>query len=81
MTRAAPLHRLRRVRHVNDDDGVRRARLADADELLALHREVGEGDALWVDAGARELLGGWEGRVGSVTRRARAGSRCHFRLL
>ena len=59
----APLHRLQRVGHIDDDHAVRHTRLAHADELLALHREIGERDALRVDAGARELRMGRDGGV------------------
>ena len=41
--------------HVNDDDAVLRGGLADADVLLRLHGDVGEGDELRRDAQAGEL--------------------------
>ena len=66
--RRAPLHRLHGVGHVHDDDAVGHAGLAHADELLALHREIGERDALRVDARAREL-GEGRGRGRSVAPR------------
>ena len=52
------LHGRHWLGHVDDDDGVGRTSLAHADELLRLHREVGEGDVLRIDAGGGELQKG-----------------------
>lgn len=41
--------------HVDDDDAVLRRGLADADVLLRLHGDMGEGDELRRDAEARQL--------------------------
>ena len=61
-----------------DDDGVRRTGLAHADELLRLHREVGEGDVLRIDAGGGELFvgerGGEDGSGSSGRGRSRTGN-------
>lgn len=51
-----PPDRVRRVTHVDDDDLRGLADLlADADELVGLHRQVTEGDRRRLDADSREL--------------------------
>lgn len=61
--------------HVDDDDAVLRGGLADADVLLRLHGDMGEGDELRGDAqaGEREGLAHGDGGVG---RRHGDGRRC-----
>lgn len=70
-----PSERLHGHGHVDDDDAVLRGGLADADVLLRLHGDVGEGDELRRDAqaGERERLAHGDGGVG---RRHGNGRRC-----
>jgi len=61
-----PSERLHGHGHVDDDDAVLRGGLADADVLLRLHGDMGEGDELRGDAqaGEREGLAHGDGGVG-----------------
>ena len=63
--------------HVDDDDAVLRGGLADADVLLRLHGDMGEGDELRGDAQAGELRGHcqWISEGDEAGRSAKEGGR------